>query len=116
MSIFKKCNYCQEEWISRDDFLADAEIKAVGYQVNFEHLEAGFFLFSHRCRTTLTIRAEFFTDLYNGEMFEDRIVGSENCLGYCKDRENLGVCPNKCECAYIRAVLDAVNKWEKKEP
>jgi len=79
---FKKCSMCKTEWNTRNDFLSDKNISVVGYNVNFEELELGCFLFNHtNCGTTLAIEARVFLDLYHGKIFTERKTGSEECPG-----------------------------------
>jgi hypothetical protein len=111
---FKVCTMCGKEWRSREDFLVDQEIKAIGYMAHFRELKFGLFYFNHEtCRTTITIAASRFTDLYGGPVFEERLTGTSDCPGYCLRQDELRPCPVKCECAYVREVLDRVIHWEK---
>jgi hypothetical protein len=108
---------CGQKWKTRKHFLSDSNISLIGYQSRFDELELGIILFNHTCKTTLSIYAKFFTDLYKGEIFPDRKTGSEECSGFCLNESNLSPCPAKCECAYIREVLQIIKKWPKhKEP
>jgi hypothetical protein len=73
MNEFKKCTFCGHRWQSRKDFLEDASTELIGYQVNFDNLRLGFFLFNHlNCRTTFAIPAGAFKDLYNGPVYSER--------------------------------------------
>jgi hypothetical protein len=111
---FKVCTLCGQVWGSREEFLADPEVRSIGYQVHFRDLELGLFEFDHeRCKTTLAIRAFRFTDLYRGPIFMARLTGTEECPGYCQNKGELQPCTAKCECAYVRTVLDLVACWEK---
>ncbi len=112
-AIFKQCKMCEETWRNYHDFLSDPYISLAGYQVNFEALEAGFFLFNHSCHNTLAIPAEAFTHLYDGPIFKERATGSDKCPGYCLDKCQLQPCAAECECAYVREVLQIVKKWPK---
>ena len=114
MEAFKTCTYCRNPWISRKEFLGDPKITLVGYQVNFEELELGLFLFNHEtCRTTIAIQAGLFKDLYNGPIFKERKTGSEQCPEYCLHQTNLDPCREKCECTYVREILQKVRHWPK---
>jgi hypothetical protein len=115
MNEFKKCTMCGHLWQSRNDFLEDPSTEMIGYQVNFEHLNLGFFLFNHlACGTTMGIPAGSFKDLYNGPVFSERLFGTDQCLEYCLHEDQLDPCPAKCECAYIREILQIVKRWPKK--
>ena len=110
---FKKCSMCTEIWRTRVKFLSDSNITVKGYMANFDRLELGIFLFDHkRCKTTLAIQASQFTDLYNGPVYASRLTGTEKCPKYCLDHNQLKACPEKCECAYVREVLNIVNNWK----
>lgn len=111
---FKQCPNCMAIWETREAFLEDSAIELVGYQANLSDLKLGVFLFNHECMSTIGIRAEFFVDLYDGPVFSERAYGSEDCRGYCLHRSELRPCPAKCDCAYVREVLQAVKKWPKK--
>ena len=111
---FKKCSMCKTEWQTREDFLGDPTVSVVGYNVNFEQLELGYFLFNHEmCGTTLAIEAKEFTDLYNGKVFEERKLGTDECPGHCLKEDDLDPCVAECECAYVREVLHKVAHWAK---
>jgi hypothetical protein len=116
-SQFKVCPSCKFLWDGRDSFLSDPKVHLVGYQVNFDDLERGMFLFNHEkpgCRTTLAIEAHRFTDMYDGPVFRERLTGKEGkCPGHCLYENQLQACPSKCDCAYVRAVLQKVEHWPK---
>jgi len=111
---FKTCPHCSKTWSSRDEFLSDDDIGLVGYQVDFEELALGLFLFNHSaCQTTLAIRADLLKDLYLGPVFKDRRTGQKDCPGYCLKRTQLSACPAECECAWVRRLLQVIRRWPK---
>jgi len=113
---FKTCTNCGEVWHTRDGFLGDWRVELIGYQPNFGDLEEGMFLFQHArpgCETTLAIEAGEFTDMYDGPIFEERKTGTAECRGYCRIESNLERCDRKCDCAYVREVIQKVRKWPK---
>ena len=110
---------CELAWTDRESFLADPEATLIGYQVDFDELVAGYFLFNHRvadCGTTLAVHAGEFIDFYDGPMFEERLTRTDRCGGHCLQQSDIEPCPSKCECAYVRAVLQVVRKWPKRGP
>jgi hypothetical protein len=109
---FKLCSACKQDWPTRDLFLTDPAIKLVGYQVSFETLTEGFFLFNHSCESTLAISAEAFINLYKGEMFSERAPAGE-CLGKCLHQDDLSPCPLRCECAFVREILQIIKGIQK---
>jgi hypothetical protein len=110
-SVFKVCSCCGHIWQTREDFLDDRELEAIGYQVDFRHLHLGLFYFNHStCRTTLTAPAGAFTDLYDGRVFEERMTGTADCPSYCLHESELSACPAACECAFIREVLQLIRR------
>jgi len=112
-AIFKKCAKCQTVWESRDAFLQDPDLDIVGYQVSFSDLNEGLFYFNHSCKTTLAIYAGEFTDLYHGPIFGNRATGTEECPGHCLHKSVLRPCPVKCECGFVREVLQIIRNWPK---
>ena len=107
---------CGYQWQSRKDFLEDPTTDLIGYQVNFEQLDLGFFLFNHlECGTTLGIPADKFKDLYNGPIFSERLTGTKECQEYCLHKDQLDPCPAECECAYVREIMQEVRFWQKKK-
>jgi hypothetical protein len=113
-TTFKKCTSCGYLWQLREDFLDDPTTAVVGYQVNFDHLHLGLILFNHlKCGTTLAIPADKFKDLYNGPIYNDRLTGTEQCNEHCLHEKDLEPCPEKCECAYVREILQIVRRWPK---
>jgi len=107
---FKVCPACGLEWKSRDDFLDDEGIVVVGYQVHFDNLRAGIFLFNHSCKGTLAIEVGEFEDLYDGPVFTEKATGSDDCPGYCLHKDMLDPCPARCECAFVRQVIRILRK------
>ena len=93
--------------------MADPALCIIGYQVDFERLAEGLFLFNHSCGTTLTVRAGGFRDLYEGPVFSERLTGTAQCPEFCLHRSKLNPCPAKCECAYIREIIQAIKDWPK---
>ena len=116
MSTFKKCTCCGSLWFTREEFLSENQLELVGYQVNFANLELGYLLFNHlTCQSTIAVPAGRFKDLYNGPVFSERKTATENCPGYCADRDAMGPCEQQCECAYVREIIQIVKKWPKND-
>jgi hypothetical protein len=111
--VFKKCPLCGFAWQSRSSFLSDSGIEMIGYQPHFEDLIAGFFLFNHSCDGTLAILVESFEDLYDGPVYEERKTGTDECPEYCLHQEELARCPARCECAFVREIIQVVKSWPK---
>ena len=76
---FKTCPKCGFVWSTREAFLDDTDLDLIGYQVNFEELALGYFLFNHSCKDTLSLPAGDFMDLYKGHVFKERATGSDQC-------------------------------------
>jgi len=111
-SDFKTCLVCKTSWPTRHAFITDEEIRLIGYQAHFAAAEKGLFLFNHTCLGTLSIKAEAFTDLYAGPIYTERKTGTEECLGYCLRQNILHPCPVRCECAYVREILQFLARPE----
>ncbi|OVE77943.1 hypothetical protein BVX99_01040 [bacterium F16] len=111
--LFSRCSTCGYLWKSRDHFLADPRIEMVGYQVQFDELLEGLFMFNHRCGTTLSLKVEIFRNLYNGSVFEECQKDEPGCSGMCIHRENLMPCPLHCECSFVREIIQIIKTWPK---
>jgi hypothetical protein len=111
--IFKRCPKCGVEWPTREAFLSDYSLETIGYQVSFEDLVEGIFLFQHSCGTSLGIAAGEFRSLYDGEVFQERATGTDKCPGFCLRIDELRACPAQCECAFVREILQSVLDWTK---
>ncbi len=103
--MFKQCTVCRQKWPTRQDFIVDQDIRIVGYQVNFKKLKAGLLYFNHSCKNTIALSADLFADLYDGPIFTEPKTGTDECPGYCLNKEELRPCQAECECAYIREIF-----------
>jgi hypothetical protein len=94
--------------------MEDPSLDIIGFQVDFDDPEEGFFLFNHTCETTLAIRVGKFEDLYEGPIFSERLMNTDECPQYCLHKSELRPCPIKCECAYVREIIQIIKHWPKK--
>ncbi|MBX7256584.1 MAG: FHA domain-containing protein [Candidatus Hydrogenedentes bacterium] len=111
--LYRKCPHCGTVWSSQDALLSDPSLVLAGYQVRFDDLGAGLFLFNHSCGTTMAITADDFRHLYNGPVYPEPRTGSDVCPRYCLNKEELRPCGADCECAYVREVLQLIKGWSK---
>jgi hypothetical protein len=110
----KQCTCCGHAWRTLEALLGDPQLQIVGYQVNFDDLLLGLFLFNHLdCGSTIAVPAELFKDLYDGPIYAARATGTAECPEYCLYASELGRCPAQCECAYVREILQIVRTWPK---
>jgi hypothetical protein len=110
---FKQCS-CGQSWKTRDAFLADPNISMNGYMAHYDDLHLGLFIFQHNlngCETAVAIQAGEFVDLYKGETFKENLKGTDTCPEYCSHKSVLEPCPAKCECAWVREVIQIVRNW-----
>jgi hypothetical protein len=116
-TLFKDCTSCNVSWITHEIFLSDPDIEIIGYQVNYKYLQLGYFLFNHSpCKTTFSIPAGVFKHLYNNKpVYKERLTNTEACPEYCLNDSDLRPCPNKCECSYVREIIQIIKKWNKLE-
>ncbi|MDO9548822.1 MAG: hypothetical protein Q7J65_07675 [Candidatus Marinimicrobia bacterium] len=56
----------------------------------------------------MAIKSGDFRDLYDGPVFTKRKTGTKDCPGYCLKPQELSKCPNECDCAWAREVVDYV--------
>ena len=103
--MFKICSTCQSSWDNRDSFIDDRNLKFLGYQACLEDLDKGLFLFNHNCGSTIAVTINLFYDLYSGPIWQEPLMNSEICPGYCLIEKEHRTCPNKCNCAHIRKVM-----------
>ena len=113
---FKRCTCCNHDWKTREDFLSDPKIDLIGYQVSFNELLLGLFLFNHTCGTTIAIPVNKLRDLYTGPIYQTRKTGTDECPGYCLRQNELKTCPAQCECAWIRELIQVVSAMKKTGP
>lgn len=111
--LFKKCTSCGENWYKSSELLSDPKASLIGYQVSFSQLTEGLFLFNHSCGTTFGISVSHFQHLYEGPVYREAKTGSEECPGFCLIEEELRPCPVKCECAFVREVMQIIRFWPK---
>ena len=111
INFFQICKYCAFKWGDLNDFLGDPGIKINGYRVNVDDLTAGTFIFNHLCGATLKLSVKEFTFLHEGPIYKERATGTEECPEYCLYQDQLDTCPARCECAYVRDIIDLIKSW-----
>lgn len=112
--MVKQCACCGYAWRTLEALLGDPQLRIVGYQVNFDNLLLGLFLFNHlACGSTIAVPGRFFKDLYDGPIYASRATGTAECPEYCLHASELGACLAECECAYVREILQIVRAWPK---
>ena len=115
-SAFKICPMCKQRWQKRKQFLDDPLLELKGYQADIEDPEYGLFLFNHNradCGSTISIRVGRFRDLYDGPMYSQCLLEAEECRKLCLHKSNLDPCPLKCECSYVRDIIQTIKHWGK---
>jgi hypothetical protein len=113
-AMFKICNKCSYKWGTREDFLSDKTLETMGYQVFFDDLKTGMFLFNHSCKTTIAIEAELFLDLYDGPFYTERKPNNTRiCPGRCMNKNIMNPCSDECKCAFVRELMQIINHWKK---
>lgn len=113
MRNFKQCPSCGRQWLSQEEFLADPDIVLIGLQVCFESLLKGLILFTHSCETTFPVEVGRFENLYDGPIYNERVTGSADCLGYCLNEKEFKPCTAKCDCAFVREILQVIRNFPK---
>jgi hypothetical protein len=114
---FKICPTCAACWETRDEFLADPELKLAGYQVAFENLKGGLFFFNHLhqgCFPTLALPVDAFASLSEKPLLASRGEKPACCPDLCVREGDLEPCPVACECVWVREIMQILRNWEKK--
>jgi hypothetical protein len=113
---FKICPSCGHAWATIDDFLSDPELKMNGYQVHFDNLEGGLFFFTHlheNCHTTLAIQVTDFLSLNDHPLLAKRDEQLCTNSNFCVHQNDLQPKPVKCECSWVREILQTIKNWPK---
>jgi hypothetical protein len=63
----------------------------------------------------MAFKAGIFSQLYNGPIYRDRVTNTADCPDYCLNHTVLEPCVQKCECAYIRDIIQIIRKIPKRE-
>jgi hypothetical protein len=114
--VFKTCPSCKSEWETREEFLSDDCLKLNGYQIDVRSLDHGLLLFTHLrdgCFSTMSIYVREFNSVYSGERYSENKAQSAECPRYCFNEKKLDRCEAKCECAFVREIIQHVNKYPK---
>ena len=112
--IFKKCSGCGKVWTDRSLFISDPDVEVAGYQINFDNLQLGLFLFNHMvCKSTISMETGAFRDLYDGPVYLEKKRGTGACSGLCLHSGELKPCPARCECAYVREIIQVLKNAPK---
>lgn len=83
----------------------DGGVEIIGYQLFPMDLLSGLFLFNHSCKGTFALPVSDFADLYTGPVYKERKTDTEVCPGLCHHKDNLNPCTVRCECAFIREIM-----------
>lgn len=114
LTPFTTCSKCGHSWPSLSDFVADANVWSIGYQIHFERLDQGLFFFNHDCGTTLSVPVSAFHELHDGPILQRRAQDSTDCPGHCLRRDDLQGCRIPCECSSVRDILARLRNWPKR--
>ena len=108
---FKTCSSCGSVWSSMAALMEDESVVYAGYQVSFVEFELGYFLFNHSCGTTFTVAAAAFQSMSASPLLaEERLLGTTCCPGYCLNKMSLEPCPSRCECAFVREIIQILGR------
>ncbi len=114
--FFKTCPNCRSEWKTLDDFIGDPENELNGYQINISDLTRGLFLFTHQapnCGTTMGVYVSAFTALSEHPVLAPSTPRPETCPERCLHEDDLELCPEKCECGWVREIMQIIRDWNK---
>ena len=110
MEFFKKCNVCGSTWHDRETFLSDPDLDIIGYQVDFDDVTSGYYIFNHLCGTTFAVQVCMFEYLYEGPKYKNILTGSEKCPEHCLNKDELSPCGAECKYAFAREIIQLIKK------
>jgi hypothetical protein len=116
-NAFKTCTNCGHIWQTMEDFLSDQTLQLAGYQAHFDDLLGGLILFTHAqedCYTTLAIEVRQFTSLTRRPILNVRTHQPDGCKEICMREGTFDPCPIKCECSWVREILQTIKDWSQK--
>jgi hypothetical protein len=114
--MFKACSGCPSRWETLEGFLSDPDILLAGYQVHPNDLEGGLFFFTHAkepCFTTLAIPVTKFLSLNDRPLVGERNHQLCSRSEFCQHQNDLSPKPKKCECIWVRELLQIIQSWPK---
>jgi hypothetical protein len=111
MAPYKTCTTCEKSWETREDLLYDREMNITGYQPAASSDVLGYVLITHDrpgCGSTLALDSEELLDLYDGQLSDHVLHGSEACRGHCYRVEDISTCDAPCRNAMVREVIKTI--------
>jgi hypothetical protein len=113
METFKDCTKCKHAWTTRDEFLHDDEIVLIGFLANNDEFEKGAYLFNHvpagnTCNTSFGLYVSSFLDMYEGKIYDDLKMGTEDCSGHCAKIDVISNCHAHCRNAVAREIMHKI--------
>jgi len=116
-TAFKTCTTCSTSWNTLDAFLADPQVELIGYQANMAALEEGMFCFIHQsetCGTTMAIPVKMFKTLSDLPVLAPSAISRPtDCMKLCLNEHELGECPEKCNCNWVRNIMQTIRSRKK---
>jgi len=109
---------CRKQWATRQEFLADPNLRLLGLQAVPHHADGNLLMFEHDCGTTVSVLAWRLRDLLppeqRGEEDLPSLYGSEQCSGFCNKLEELSACDLACSSARDRRLTLWVAEQKRK--
>jgi hypothetical protein len=115
-AAFQECGSCKKTWETWKDFIADPEVRLLGFQGSDRYPDTNLLVFEHRCGTSISVLAKRLRHILPKEKQKLELpilYASENCNQYCNKIENLKACDKPCINARDRQLIMMILKMRK---
>jgi hypothetical protein len=106
---FRACGMCGRQWMTREELIADPELRLLGLQAIVDLPESNLVVFEHSCGTSVSVLAtrlrDLLTDEPEGQEPLPLLFESPACGGHCGKLDDLEACEQPCSNARDRRLV-----------
>ena len=109
--LFYRCQLCEHEWKTLDEFLDDADVVLEGVHAKPIEPNEGIMYFTHSangCGTTFGKRTGEFRELIGRTPFTVDLSETKYCPGQCSRPKDFSNCGKPCSSLWVRQVIVAI--------
>jgi len=113
---FQECGSCREAWDRWQDFVADPEVRLLGFQGSDRFPDTNLLVFEHRCGSSISVLAKRLRHILPEDEQKRQLpvlFASEHCNQYCRTIENLKECDRACVNARDRKLILRILEMKK---